>query len=222
MTTHEDLSVVLIQGTLVVTNSWHVLDDDSVIRMLALLIKNRVGFNHVINNIGLGDFLGAELLLRAEVLSIVVAKMVVAGNGSELYTSADQEVHQSRLHLSLTRLEIITSNESIMLLGKLNCTRNKGVLWRAVDEGNALEDACHSKNSGWSNFLVTVLNCFHEVLGSIIDTRDEISKALSVGSPLNNDLVQVVRSLEVPSERVSIYFLVLSKENSYRISLRIC
>jgi hypothetical protein len=39
---------------------------------------------------------------------------------------------------------------------------------------------------------------------------------------LNNDLVQVVRSLEVPRERVSIYFIVLSKENTYRISLRIC
>src|ERR1700730_17473773 len=113
MPSHENLSVVLIQSTLVVTNSWHVLDDDSVIRMLALLVENRVGFNHVIHDVGLGDLLGAELLLGAEVLSIIVAEMVIAGNGSELDTSADQEIDQSRLHLGLTRLEVIATNEGI-------------------------------------------------------------------------------------------------------------
>lgn len=35
---HKDLGVVLIQGALVVTNSRHVLDDDSVVRVLALLV----------------------------------------------------------------------------------------------------------------------------------------------------------------------------------------
>jgi len=72
MTSHEDFSIVLIQSTLVVANSRHVFNDDSVIWMLALLVQHGVGFNHVINNIGFGDFLGAELLLRTEVLSIIV------------------------------------------------------------------------------------------------------------------------------------------------------
>jgi hypothetical protein len=222
VTSHEYLSIVLIQSTLVVTDSRHILDNDSVVRMLALLVENRVGFNHVINNVGLGDFLGAELLLRAEILSIVVTEMIVAGNGSELDTSADQEVDQCRLHLGLTRLEIITSNECIVLLGKFNSTRNKCVLWGTVDKGNTLKNTSYGEDSGGGNLLVTVLDCLHEILGSVIDTRDKISKTLSVGSPLNNDLVQVVRGLEVAVGIVSFYFLVLLEENPYRISLRIC
>jgi hypothetical protein len=204
MTSHEDLSVVLIQSTLVVTNSRHVLDDDSVIRMLAFLVENRVGFNHVIYDIGLGDFLGAKLLLGAKVLPIVVAKMVVAGNRREFDTSANQEIDQCRLHLGLTRLEIITTDESIVLLSKFNSTRNKCILRGAVDEGNTLEDTSHSKDCGWCDFLVTVLNCLHEVLRSVIDTRDEICETLSVGSPLNNDLLQVIRGLELAAKIFSI------------------
>jgi hypothetical protein len=222
MTSHENLSVVLIQSTLVVTNSWHVLDDDSVIRMLALLVENRVGFNHVIHDVGLGDFLGAELLLGAEVLSIIVAEMVIAGNGSELDTSTDQEIDQCRLHLGLTRLEVIATNEGIVLLGKFNSTGNKGVLGGAVDEGNALENTSHSKDSGWGDFLVTVLDSVHKVRSSIIDTRDEISKTLSVGCPLNNDLVEVVRGLEVAAKTVSIQVSFSSQRNYYRMSFRIC
>jgi len=222
MTSHEDLGIVLVQSTLVVTDSWHVLDHDSVVRMLALLVENRVGFNHVIHNVGLGDFLGAELLLGAQVLSIVVAEMVVTGNGSELDTSADQEIDQSRLHLGLTRLEIITANESIVLLGKLDGTRDKGVLRGTIDERNAFKDTSHGKDSGWSDFLVTILNRLQEILSSVIDARDELSEALCVGSPLNNDLLQVVRLLEVAAGVVSIQVSFPSQENAYRISLRIC
>lgn len=63
MTIQEDLGIVLIKGTLVVANSGHVLDDDAMVWVLAVLVKNVVGGDHVIDDIGLGDFLGAELLL---------------------------------------------------------------------------------------------------------------------------------------------------------------
>lgn len=53
MSTHEDLSVVLVQSTLVVSDSRHVLDDNAVVGVLALLVQDRVSLNHVINNIGL-------------------------------------------------------------------------------------------------------------------------------------------------------------------------
>ncbi len=129
MASHEDLGVVLIQSALVVTHSGHILDDNSVVRMLAFLVKNCVGFNHIINNVRLGDFLGAELFVRAEILPIIIAEVVVAGNRSELDTSADQEVNQSRLHLGLTRLEIITPNKGVVSLSKFNGTRDKSVLW---------------------------------------------------------------------------------------------
>jgi len=123
--------------------------------------------------------------------------VVVACNGGELDTSADQEINQGRLHLGLTRLEIITTNESIVLLSELNCTRNKGVLRRSVDEGHTLKDTSHGKDSGWSDLLVTVFNSFQEVFSSIIDTRDEVSKSLSISSPLNNDCVQAVLGFEI-------------------------
>jgi hypothetical protein len=145
--THEDLSVVLVKSTLVVTDSRHVLDDNGVVGVLTLPVKNSVCSNHVVNNVGLGNLLGAELLLRAEVLAVVVSKVVVASNGSKLDTGTDQEVNQSRLHLGLSRLEVITANESVVLLSKLDSTRDKGVLGRAVDERSILKDTGNSENS---------------------------------------------------------------------------
>lgn len=204
MSSHENLRIVLIQRTLVVANGRHVLDDDCVVRMLALLVKHSVGFNHVIDNVGLGNLLGAELLLGAEILAVIVAKVVVAGNGGKLDTSANQEVDESGLHLGLARLEVITTNEGVVFLSKLNATGDEGVLGRSVDEGNLLEDASNSKDGGWCNLLVTILNGLHEIVGSVIDASDELSEALSVGSPLDNDLLQTVLSLEITSKLVSI------------------
>src|SRR5689334_14213352 len=66
---HKNLGVVLIKGTLVVTNSGHVLDDDGMVGVLAGAVEHAVGLNHVIDNVGLGDLLGAELLLRRQVLA---------------------------------------------------------------------------------------------------------------------------------------------------------
>jgi hypothetical protein len=197
VTSHEDLSIVLIQSTFVVTNSWHVLDHDSVVWVLALLVEDTVGFDHVIDDVGLGNLLGAELLLGAEVLSVVVAKVVVAGNGGDLDPSTNQEVDEGRLHLGLARLEVITSDECVVLLGKLNGAWNKGILWGAVDEWNAFKNRGNSEDSGWSNLLVTIFDGLHQVLSSIVDTSDEVSKALGVGSPLNNDLLQSIVGLEV-------------------------
>lgn len=111
MTAHEDLGIILIQSTLVVANSWHVLDNHGMIGVLALLVKYRVGFDHVIDNVGLGDLLGTELSLGAKILSIIVTEMVVACNGSELDSCVDEEINEGRLHLSLSRLKVISTNE---------------------------------------------------------------------------------------------------------------
>lgn len=144
---HEDFGIVLVKSTLVVPNGWHVLDDDSVVWMLSRLVQNGIGLDHVIHNIGLGDLLGTELLLRAQVLSVIVAQMIVAGNGGELDAGADEEVDESRLHLGLTRLEVITTNVRIMLLGKFNASWDEGVLWRAIDEWSILQNACDGEDS---------------------------------------------------------------------------
>jgi hypothetical protein len=197
MTAHENLSIVFIQGTLVVSNSWHVLDDNSVVWVFTRCVEHRVSLDHIVNNIGLGDLLGSELLVRAEILAIVVTKMVVAGNGCELDTSTDQEVNKSRFHLGLSRLEIISTNKGVVLFSQLNGTWDKCVLWGTVDERSTLEDGSNGKDGRWCNFFVSVFNGLHEVLGSIVDALDELGETLSVGGPLNDDLVQTVLGLEV-------------------------
>ena len=195
--THENLSIVLIQSTLVIGNSRHVLDNNAVVRVLAVLVQDRVGLHHVVNNVRLGNLLGAELLLGAQVLAVVVAEMVVGGNGGQLDTSVDEEVDEGRLHLGLTRLKIITANVGVVLLSKLESTGDESVLGRAVDEGNLVEDASNSKDGGGRNLLVTLLDSLEEIVGSVVDTGDDVGVALSVGGPHDNDLVQAVLLLEV-------------------------
>lgn len=70
-----------------------------------------------------------------QVLAIVVAQMVVTGNGHRLDTSSHQEIYQHALDLGLTGLEVIAGNENILLLGQLDQSGHKGVLRRAVDVG---------------------------------------------------------------------------------------
>jgi hypothetical protein len=195
--THEDLRIVLVQSTLIVTYSRHVLDDNAVIRVFTLFIKDTVGSNHIIDNVGLGNFLGAELPLGAQVLAIIVSEMVVACNRGELDTSADEEVDQSRLHLGLARLEVVTSDEGLVLLSELNGAWDKGILGRAVDEGGTFKDTGDGKDGGRSNLLVTALDSLQEVVSSVVDAVDELSKSLGVSGPLNDDLLKVVSSLEV-------------------------
>lgn len=142
----EDLGVVLVERTLVVADGGHVLDDDGVVRVLALLVQDGVGGDHVIDDVGLGDLLGTELLLRAEVHTVVVAKVVVAGDGGELDAGVDQEINEGGLHLGLARLEVVTADEGAVLLRKLDGTRNEGVLRGAVDERDLLQDTGNSED----------------------------------------------------------------------------
>lgn len=197
VTTHEDLGIVLVKSTLVVSDSRHVLDDNAVVGVLALLVQNVVGLNHVVHDVGLGDLLGAELLLGAQVLAVVVAQVVVAGNGSQLDTSIDKEVNKSRLHLGLAGLEVITADEGVVLLSQLNGTRDKGVLRRTVDEGCLVENTGDSKNGGGRNLFVALLNGLEEVVSSVVDAGNDVGISLSVGSPHDNDLVEAVVRLEV-------------------------
>jgi len=203
MPTHEDLPIVLIQSTLGVPDSRHVLDDDSMVRVLAFLVQNTVGGNHVVNDITLADLLRAELLVAVEIEAIIVSKMVVTRNGGELDTSVDEEVNEGRLHLCLTGLEVITSNEGTMAFSKFNQTRDEGVLRRTVDEWDALLDTSNGENRGGCNLFMALLNCSEKVVRGIIDSVNEISETLSVRRPENDDLVKSVTLLEVSAYPVS-------------------
>ena len=203
VTVQEDLSVVFVKSSLVVSYCGHVLDDDAVIGMLTVLVQDGISSNHVVNHVGLGDFLGAELLLGTQIHAVIVAEVVVAGDGSELDASIDQEINKSRFHLGLARLEVVTTDECIVFFSKLDCTRNEGVLGRAVDERNTLEDRGNSKNGRGSNFLMAVLNGFQQVVSRVIDTLEYIGITLRVGGPLNNDLIQLIGGFEVTTKTVS-------------------
>ena len=199
MSTHEDFRVVLIQRTLVVTNGRHVLDYDGVVWMLALLVQDGVGGYHIINDVGLGNLFGAELPLRAQILAVIVAEVVVAGDGGELDAGVDEKVNESRLHFCLTGLEVVATDEGIMFLSKLNGARDKGVLGRAIDERNPVENTSHSKDRGRRDLSMSRLNGLEQILSGVVDARDDIGEAFSVSSPEHKDLVKVVCRLEVPA-----------------------
>lgn len=206
---HEDLGVVLVEGALVVADGGHVLDHDRVVGVLAGGVEHIVGLDHVVDHVGLGDLLGAELLLRAEVLAVVVAEMVVAGNRRELDAGVDEEVDEGRLHFGLARLEVVAANEGAVLLGELDGAGDKRVLGRAVDKGRLLEDAGNSEDGRGGNLLVAGLNGLEQVLGRVVDALEEVGETLRVGSPLDNDLVQAVVGLEV-----AVFLLALGHRSS--------
>lgn len=202
MTAHEDLRIVLIQSAFVVPDCRHILDDNGVVRMLAWLVEHIVCRNHVIHYIGLGDLLGSKLLLGAQIHPIVVTEVIVTGNGGELDPGIDHEIYKGRFHLCLTRLEVISADESMMLLGKLNGTWNKGILRRPIDERGVFQDTRNSEDGRRRHLLVTRLYGFHQVLRSVVNAFNDIGKALGVGSPLNNDFVECVSFLEVTVQRL--------------------
>ena len=197
VTAAEDLGVVLVKSALVVADGGHVLDHDGVVRVLALLVEDRVGGDHVVDHVRLGDLLGAELLLGRQVVAVVVAQVVVRGNGGQLDTGVDEEVSESRLHLGLAGLEVVTADEGTLALGKLNGAGNEGVLGRTVDEGSALENAGNREDGGGGDLLVTGLNGLEEVVGGVVDALNQLGVTLGVGSPEDDDLVEAVGSLEV-------------------------
>lgn len=197
VSTHEDLRVVLIQGALVVAYSGHVLDHDSMVGVLAWLVEHAVSLNHIVHDVGLGDFLGAELLLRTEIHAIVIAEVIVAGDRSELDAGVDHEVDQGRLHLGLTGFEVVTPNECTVLLCELNRSWDKGILRRAIDERSILKDTSYCEDGRWGDLFMALLNGLEQVVSGVIDTIDEVGVTFCVSSPLHYDLVKAIGFLEI-------------------------
>jgi len=196
-TTHKDLRSVLVHSTLGITDIRDVLDDNAVVGMFALLVEDAISVNDIIDDRALGDLLRAELSRAAEVLSVVVAEVVVADDRTDLETSTDKEVSKDALDLSLARLEVITSDMDAIASSKFNSTRDKSVLRTAVDEAALLEDSSDSKESGRSNFLLVALDRGKELVGSLVESVADFSKALSGGSPEDDDSVELLGFLKV-------------------------
>jgi len=73
----------------------YVLDHNTVVRMLILFIQATVRCDHVVNDVALADLLGAELGGSAQVLSVVVAEVVVAHDRDGLDSGGDEEVDEN-------------------------------------------------------------------------------------------------------------------------------
>jgi hypothetical protein len=206
-----------------------MLDDDDVVRMLALLVnlagflgellgrleEERVGSNHVVHDRALGDLLGAELPLRAEVLAVIVAQVVVRRDGERLDTGVDEELGEDRLDLCLTRLEVVAADERLVLLGELDAAGDKRVLRRAVDERDALEDRGNGKDRRGGDLVVRRFHRGEEVLGSVVDARDDFGVTFSVGRPENDEVVERVGLLEradVGADALEVGLLVITRD----------
>ena len=152
------------------------LNDNHVIRVLTLLVEDRVGGHHVVDDVALRDLLRPELLGCRQVLAVVVAQVVVADDGGELETRRDEEVGEDGLDLGLTSLEVISTNVDVVLQGEVENTRNKGVLRRAVDVWHSFENARHGEDCGWGNLGLTLLDGLEEIGGGVVDSRDNVSQ----------------------------------------------
>jgi len=197
VTTHEDAGSVFIEGALGILDVRDVLDDDAVIRVFVLAVEDAVGADHIVDDVALGDFLGAELLRGRQVLTVVVTQVIVRDNRARLDTSRDEEIDDDGLDLGLTSLEVITTDVDTMTFSEFENTRDEGVLGRTVDESAAFEDGGNGEDGGRRDFRSVGLDGGEEVVGSIVQTGLDFRETFSVGSPENDDLVETIGLLEV-------------------------
>jgi hypothetical protein len=152
------------------------LDDNHVIGVLAFFVENGVGGNHVIDYVALGDLLGSELLRSRQVLAIVVTQVVVADDGGELEASGDEEVGEDGFDLGLSGLEVVSSDVDVVLQGEVDDTWDECVLGGSIDVGHSFQDTCDGEDGGGGNLRLTLLDGLEEVGGSVIDSRDDVSR----------------------------------------------
>ena len=101
--TTENLRVILVDSPLGVSDRGDILNHNDVIGVLAFsrfalgtgngrFVKQAVGVNHVVDDATLANFLALELGLCAQVVAIVVTKVVVRRNGQRLDTCVHEEL----------------------------------------------------------------------------------------------------------------------------------
>jgi len=122
--------------------------------------------------------------------------MVVGNNGLGLETSTDEEISQRGLDLSLSRLEIISDNENIFLLGEFDNTRNKSVLGRSVNVAASFEDGGDGVDGRGRDFVLRILDSIEDILSGIVNSWGKHGETLGVSSPEDNNLVETVLFLE--------------------------
>jgi hypothetical protein len=89
--------------------------------------------NHAWNQNKLIHLFGPELHGVWEILSVIVAQMIVTDNRHGFDAGADQKVDQHRLELGLARLKVVAAQKGSIPFSQLSASRHKGVLGRTVD-----------------------------------------------------------------------------------------
>jgi len=135
--------------------------------------------------------------VRAQVLAVVVAEVVVGRDARELDTGGDEEVDEGGLHLGLAGLEVVAADEGGVARGEVDAAGDEGVLGGAVDEGDVFEDGGDGEDGGGGDLFVASLDGGEEVVGRVVDAGDEVGEALGVCGPEDNDAVETVGGLEV-------------------------
>ena len=132
--------------------------------------------------------LWSELLRCWQILSVVVAKVIVAHDRRRLDAGAHEKVNEDRLYLCLSRFEVVAADEYATLLRQLNHSWNKRVLWTPVDVRRTLEDWRNGKQGrGWYLIFIAT-DRLEQCSGSVVQSGTNFTEALSVGSPQNYHL----------------------------------
>ena len=207
------------------------LDDDEVVRVLALLLTRRrrlveqmVSSNHVIDDRALADFLAPELAISAEVAPVVVAEVVVGGDTEGLDTSVDEELGEDRLELRLSALEVVATDERPVPLRERDAPGHKRVLRGAVDEWHTLKDRSDCEERRGRHLFMRRLDRGQEVVRGVIHAREDVGEALRVGRPEDDDLLELVVGLElanVGAELLEVGLFVVARKEVIRTLLLI-
>ena len=83
-------------------------------------VKLRISLNSVIKYTSLRDLLRLEALVFRQILTVIVAQVVVGNHGSEAETRTDKEVTHNCLKACLATLEVISSKKCTVIACHLN------------------------------------------------------------------------------------------------------
>eukprot|EP00049_Salpingoeca_infusionum_P018722 m.358508 g.358508 ORF g.358508 m.358508 type:complete len:316 (+) comp18163_c0_seq1:754-1701(+) len=84
-----------------------------------------------------------------------------------------------------------------MLVCKVDQAGHARVLWATVDERAAFQHSSNTVHSGWGHVFVRGFDSSNKVVSSVMNTSLNITEALCVCRPHDNDLIHLCGSLEV-------------------------
>lgn len=86
-----------------------------------------------------------------------------------------------------------------MLLGQFDGPRDECVLRGTIDEWCILKDTGNRKDCGGRYFFMAGFDGLHQVVCRVINPGNEVCIAFGVRSPLDDDFIQAMGSLEIPA-----------------------